>query len=131
MAHCAAIWQSQSHRTGPCHFTPPEGMRKIVLATPIAETSLTIEGIRVVADSGLQRTPRFDPGSGLTRLVTVPISRASADQRRGRAGRTAPGLCLRMWSGQMHSTLSATHRPEILEADLAGTRFGTGHLGCG
>ena len=99
---------------------PPEGLQKIVLATSIAETSLTIEGIRVVVDSGLQRTPRFDPRSGLTRLVTVPVSRASADQRRGRAGRTAPGLCLRLWSQQMHPTLTAAHRPEILEADLAG-----------
>ncbi len=98
----------------------PEKRRKIVLATSIAETSLTIEGIRVVVDSGLQRTPRFDPRSGLTRLVTVPVSRASADQRRGRAGRTAPGLCFRLWSEQMHGTLAATHRPEILEADLSG-----------
>ena len=99
---------------------PPESLRKIVLATSIAETSLTIEGIRVVVDSGLQRRPRFDPRSGLTRLVTVPASRASADQRRGRAGRTAPGLCLRLWSEQMHGTLAPTHRPEIVEADLSG-----------
>jgi ATP-dependent helicase HrpB len=99
---------------------PPEGKRKIVLATSIAETSLTIEGIRVVVDSGLQRTPRFDPRSGLTRLVTIPVSRASADQRRGRAGRTGPGVCLRLWSHQMHPTLPAAHRPEILEADLTG-----------
>ena len=98
---------------------PPEGLQKIVLATSIAETSLTIEGIRVVVDSGLQRTPRFDPRSGLTRLVTVPVSRASADQRQGRAGRTGPGVCLRLWSRQMHSTLATAHRPEILEADLA------------
>ncbi len=96
-----------------------EGKRKIVLATSIAETSLTILGIRVVVDSGLKRTPRFDPRSGLTRLVTLPVSRQSADQRRGRAGRTAPGLCLRLWSEQMHGTLAATHRPEILEADLS------------
>ena len=99
---------------------PPKGWRKIVLATSIAETSLTIEGIRVVVDSGLQRTPRFDPRSGLTRLVTVPVSRASADQRRGRAGRTGPGVCLRLWSHEMHRALPAAHRPEILEADLAG-----------
>lgn len=98
----------------------PENRRKIVLATSIAETSLTIEGIRVVVDCGLQRTPRFDPRSGLTRLVTVPVSHASADQRRGRAGRTAPGICLRLWSEQMHGTLAATHRPEILDADLSG-----------
>jgi len=99
---------------------PPEGRRKIVLATSIAETSLTIEGIRVVVDSGLQRVPRFDVRSGLTRLVTVPVSRASADQRRGRAGRMGPGICLRLWSQTMHPSLTAAHRPEILEADLAG-----------
>jgi ATP-dependent helicase HrpB len=99
---------------------PPDGTRKIVLATSIAETSLTIEDIRVVVDSGLQRVPRFDVRSGLTRLVTLPVSRASADQRRGRAGRTGPGVCLRLWSRSMHHTLPAAHRPEILEADLAG-----------
>jgi ATP-dependent helicase HrpB len=98
----------------------PDGRRKIVLATSIAETSLTIEGIRVVVDSGLQRIPRFEVRSGLTRLVTVPVSRASADQRRGRAGRTGPGVCLRLWSRGMHHTLIPAHRPEILEADLAG-----------
>jgi len=99
---------------------PPEGKRKIVLATSIAETSLTIEGIRVVIDSGLSRVPRFDIRSGLTRLTTVPVSRASADQRRGRAGRTGPGICLRLWSENVHQGLPAAHRPEILEADLAG-----------
>jgi ATP-dependent helicase HrpB len=98
----------------------PDGNRKIVLATSIAETSLTIEGIRVVVDSGLQRVPRFDVRSGLTRLVTVSVSRASADQRRGRAGRIGPGICLRLWSHRIHHTLPAAHRPEILEADLAG-----------
>ena len=97
----------------------PAGRRKIVLATSIAETSLTIEDIRVVVDSGLQRVPRFEMRSGLTRLVTVPVSRASADQRRGRAGRIGPGVCLRLWSRQMHHTLIPAHRPEILEADLA------------
>jgi ATP-dependent helicase HrpB len=99
---------------------PPDGKRKIVLATSIAETSLTIEDIRVVVDSGLQRVPRFDVRSGMTRLVTLPVSRASADQRRGRSGRTGPGVCLRLWSRRMHHTLPAAHRPEILEADLAG-----------
>jgi ATP-dependent helicase HrpB len=98
----------------------PAGRRKIVLATSIAETSLTIEDIRVVVDSGLQRVPRFEMRSGLTRLVTVPVSRASADQRRGRAGRIGPGVCLRLWSRKMHHTLIPAHRPEILEADLAG-----------
>jgi ATP-dependent helicase HrpB len=98
----------------------PAGRRKIVLATAIAETSLTIEGIRVVVDSGLQRLPRFDARSGLTRLVTVPVSRAAADQRRGRAGRTQPGVCFRLWSRQIHAALQPAHRPEILEADLTG-----------
>jgi len=98
----------------------PAGHRKIVLATSIAETSLTIEDIRVVVDSGLQRVPRFETGSGLTRLVTLPVSQASADQRRGRAGRIGPGVCLRLWSREMHHTLIPAHRPEILEADLAG-----------
>jgi ATP-dependent helicase HrpB len=99
---------------------PPDGKRKIVLATSIAETSLTIEDIRMVVDSGLQRVPRFDVRSGMTRLVTLPVSQASADQRRGRAGRTGPGICLRLWSRRMHHTLPAALRPEILETDLAG-----------
>ena len=75
-----------------------DGRRKVVLATSIAETSLTIEGVRIVVDAGLMRLPRFDPGTGMTRLVTLPVSRASADQRRGRAGRLGPGLCWRLWS---------------------------------
>src|SRR5690606_3163017 len=75
----------------------PPGTRKVVLATSIAETSLTIEGVRVVVDGGLARVPRFSPRSGMTRLETVRVSRASADQRRGRAGRVAPGVCYRLW----------------------------------
>ena len=98
---------------------PPDGRRKIVLATSIAETSLTIEGIRVVVDSGLQRTPRFDPRTGMTRLATLPVSKASADQRRGRAGRLGPGICYRLWGREIHSTLAPSNRPEILETDLA------------
>jgi ATP-dependent helicase HrpB len=98
----------------------PAGRHKIVLATSIAETSLTIEGIGVVVDSGLQRLPRFDPVSGMTRLVTVPVSRASADQRRGRAGRLGPGICYRLWREAAEHTLAAGNRPEILDADLAG-----------
>jgi ATP-dependent helicase HrpB len=98
---------------------PPEGKRKIVLATSIAETSLTIEGIRVVVDAGLQRLPRMDLQSGLTRLVTRPVSKASADQRRGRAGRMEPGICLRLWSRHAHAALALVSRPEICEADLA------------
>lgn len=92
------------------------GRRKVVLASSIAETSLTIEGVRVVVDAGLARVPRFDPVSGLTRLVTVRVSRASADQRRGRAGRTAPGVCFRLWSAS--ERLEAQIVPEILQADL-------------
>jgi ATP-dependent helicase HrpB len=99
---------------------PPSGRHKIVLATSIAETSLTIEGIGVVVDSGLQRTSRFDPVSGMSRLVTQPVSQASADQRRGRAGRLGPGICYRLWSEAAHPTLPAYQRPEILDADLAG-----------
>ena len=99
---------------------PQKGKRKIVLATSIAETSLTIEGIRVVVDAGLQRLPRMDLRSGLTRLVTRPVSKASADQRRGRAGRLEPGICLRLWSRHAHAALPPVSRPEIYEADLAG-----------
>jgi ATP-dependent helicase HrpB len=97
----------------------PAGTRKVVLATSIAETSLTIEGVRVVVDAGLARVPKFSPGSGMTRLVTVRVSRASADQRRGRAGRTAPGLCYRLWAAQEDHHLLPRSTPEILEADLA------------
>jgi ATP-dependent helicase HrpB len=93
--------------------------RKIVLATNIAETSLTIEGVRVVVDSGLARRARFDPATGMSGLETVRISRASADQRRGRAGRLGPGVCYRLWSETEHAALAAQTAPEILEADLA------------
>jgi ATP-dependent helicase HrpB len=97
----------------------PKGMRKIVLATSIAETSLTIDGIRVVVDSGFAREPRFDPATGLTRLETVRVSQASADQRRGRAGRTAPGVCYRLWPEAATKGLAPRAMPEILQADLA------------
>ena len=95
------------------------GRRKVVLATPIAETSLTIEGVRVVIDSGLCREPAFDPVSGLTRLHTRRISRAAAEQRAGRAGRTEPGVCYRLWSADQHAQLAAQSPAEILQADLA------------
>ena len=95
------------------------GMRKIVLATSIAETSLTIEGITTVVDSGQSRVPKFDPRSGLTRLETVRVTRDAADQRAGRAGRLAPGTCYRLWAESANHTLQATRQPEILEADLA------------
>ncbi|MBZ6076693.1 ATP-dependent helicase HrpB [Microvirga puerhi] len=95
------------------------GRRKVVLATSIAETSLTIEGVRVVVDSGLARVPVYEPGIGLTRLETVRVSRAAADQRRGRAGRTEPGICYRLWEEAATGALEAFARPEILSADLA------------
>ncbi len=97
----------------------PPGTRKVVLSTSIAETSLTIEGVRVVIDSGLMRVPRFSPTSGMTRLDTVRVSRASADQRRGRAGRIAPGVCYRLWAEHEQHGLLAHRPPEIMEADLA------------
>lgn len=95
------------------------GERKIVLATTIAETSLTVEGIRIVIDSGLKRVPRFSPRTGMTRLETAKVSKASADQRRGRAGRLAPGVCFRLWTEQEDRMLIPQQAPEIMEADLA------------
>ncbi len=100
-------------------ITPaPAGKRKIVLASAIAETSLTIEGIGVVIDSGFMRVPRFDIRSGMTRLITLPVTRASADQRRGRAGRTGPGICYRLWSRFEHDALRPENEPEIKNADM-------------
>ena len=99
----------------------PPGRRKVVLATPIAETSLTIEGVRVVVDGGFCRQLVFDPQNALSRLETVRISRDMADQRSGRAGRVAPGVCYRLWSPATEARMAATRLPEILEADLAGT----------
>ena len=97
----------------------PKGLRKVVLATSIAETSITIEGVRVVIDSGLARVPRFEPDVGVTRLETVRVSRAAADQRRGRAGRTEPGVCYRLWDEPQTQSLPAFAEPEIRSADLA------------
>jgi ATP-dependent helicase HrpB len=98
---------------------PIPGRRKVVLATSIAETSLTIEGVTLVVDGGLMRVPRFDPNGGMTRLVTLPLAKSSAEQRRGRAGRLQPGHCYRLWSEAEHRSLPAFPSPEILEADLA------------
>lgn len=101
-------------------IAPPQpGRRKVVLATAIAETSLTIEGVRVVVDAGLARVVRFDPRSGMSRLVTERVSLAGAEQRRGRAGRLCPGVCYRLWTEAEHGALRPFARPEILEADLA------------
>ncbi len=107
----------------------PAGRRKIVLATSIAETSLTIEGVRVVIDCGLARRPRYEPDVGLTRLETVRVSRASADQRRGRAGRTERGICYRLWDEPQTASLEPSNRPEILAADLAGFVLDLAHWG--
>ena len=97
----------------------PEGRRKVVLATSIAETSLTIEGVSIVIDSGYARVPRFDPRSGFTRLETIRVTRDAADQRAGRAGRLGPGKCYRLWSQPTQQNLVAGRTPEIVEADLA------------
>ncbi|MCW3084742.1 MAG: hrpB [Bacteroidetes bacterium] len=97
----------------------PQGKRKVVLSTSIAETSLTIEGITTIIDSGLSRVPVFEARSGLTKLETVKVTKDAADQRAGRAGRLGPGVCYRLWSEASHIHLNATRKPEILEADLA------------
>ncbi len=98
---------------------PPPGVRKVVLATTIAETSLTIEGVRVVVDCGFKRAPRFDARRGMTQLMTVRVSRAAAEQRRGRAGRLEPGVCYRLWTAPEDRGLKAFDEPEMLQADLA------------
>ena len=97
----------------------PPGVRKVVLSTSVAETSLTVAGVRVVIDCGLSRVPRYDASAGLTRLHTVRVSRASADQRRGRAGRTAPGVSYRLWDQHEDHALLPSTRPEIVDADLS------------
>ena len=98
----------------------PGPRRKVVLATSIAETSLTVPGVRIVVDGGFRRTPRLDPATGLARLVTVRISKAAAEQRAGRAGRTAPGVAIRLWSEALHRGLAPQDRPAILEEELSG-----------
>ena len=98
----------------------PSDQRKVVLATSIAETSLTVPGVRIVVDGGFRRAPRLDPATGLSRLVTLRISRAAAEQRAGRAGRTAPGVAIRLWTEALHRGLAQQDRAEILEAELSG-----------
>ncbi|QAY65695.1 ATP-dependent helicase HrpB [Paenibacillus protaetiae] len=104
---------AQQEAIAPCE----PGRRKVVLSTAIAESSLTVEGVRIVVDSGLMRVPRFSPRTGMSRLETIPVSQASADQRRGRAGRTAEGVCYRLWTE--HERLKPFTAPEIQDADLA------------
>ncbi len=111
-------------------ITPaPKGHRKVVLATSIAETSLTIEGVRIVVDCGLARVPRYEPDIGLTRLETVRAARAAVDQRRGRAGRTEPGVCYRLWDEPQTASLEAYTRPEILSSDLSSLLLDLAHWG--
>lgn len=105
------------------------GKRKVVLSTSIAETSITIDGVRVVIDSGLQRLPVFEASTGITRLETVRVSRASADQRAGRAGRTEPGIAIRLWHAGQTAALPAFTPPEILSSDLSGLALDLAHWG--
>jgi ATP-dependent helicase HrpB len=117
----APLYGNLDRRAQDAAIQPAEpGRRKIVLATAIAETSITIDGVRIVVDSGLARVPKSEPSTGLTRLETVRVSRAAADQRAGRAGRTGPGIAIRLWRAEQTSSLSAYAAPEILEADLSG-----------
>ena len=119
---------SQKEQDAAIKPTEP-GKRKIVLATSIAETSITIDGVRVVIDSGLQRLPVFEPSTGMTRLETVKVSRASADQRAGRAGRTEPGIAIRLWHAGQTAALPAFTPPQILASDLSGLALDLAHWG--
>ncbi|MBN7806369.1 ATP-dependent helicase HrpB [Agrobacterium rosae] len=119
---------SQKEQDAAIKPTEP-GKRKIVLATSIAETSITIDGVRVVIDSGLQRLPVFEPSTGMTRLETVKVSRASADQRAGRAGRTEPGIAIRLWHAGQTAALPAFTPPQILASDLSGLVLDLAHWG--
>lgn len=119
-AHIAPLHGDLPQASQDAAIAPAQpGTRKIVLATSIAETSLTIDGVRVVIDAGQLRVPRFDPRSGLTRLETIRVTQDSADQRRGRAGRLEPGICYRLWTEKEQASLAARRPPEILDADLA------------
>jgi ATP-dependent helicase HrpB len=116
----APLYGTLNRREQDRAITPaPFGTRKVVIATNIAETSLTIDGVTVVIDSGVHREPRFNSGSGMTQLVTAPISQASAKQRTGRAGRTAPGISIRLWSQQSHGSRITFQKPEIISAELS------------
>ena len=126
----APLYASMDRRAQDAAVIPAQpGRRKVVLATSIAETSLTIEGVRVVVDSGLARVPRYEPALGLTRLETQRVSRAAANQRRGRAGRTEPGLCYRLWEEAGTGALEPFARPAILSADLSGLLLDCAHWG--
>ena len=119
-AEILPLYGAMDFRAQRAALSPPGARRRIVLATAIAETSLTIPGVRVVVDAGRARRARFDPASGMSRLVTERVSRAEAEQRRGRAGRTAPGVCYPMWARAEDGALPAFAPPEIATADLTG-----------
>lgn len=126
----APLYGNLSQREQDAAIRPArDGTRKIVLATSIAETSITIDGVRIVIDSGLQRLPVFEPSTGMTRLETVRVSRASADQRAGRAGRTEPGIAIRLWHEGQNSALPAFTPPQIMESDLSGLILDLAHWG--
>jgi ATP-dependent helicase HrpB len=118
--HIAPLFGNLDARAQDAAIQPAKaGRRKVVLATAIAETSITIDGVRIVVDSGLSRVPRYEPATGLTRLETVRVARASADQRAGRAGRTEPGVAIRLWRAEQTASLPAFAAPEIFQADLS------------
>jgi len=121
----ALPWNEQTDAVAPS----PAGRRKVVLATTIAETSLTIDGVRIVVDCGQKRVSRFDPARGMSQLVTVPVSRASAEQRRGRAGRLGPGVCYRLWTAPEERALAAYDAPEMQLADLSPLALDLAHWG--
>ncbi|MBB3946563.1 ATP-dependent helicase HrpB [Rhizobium skierniewicense] len=128
--HVIPLYGNLPQREQDAAIRPTEpGQRKIVLATSIAETSITIDGVRVVIDSGLQRLPVFEPSTGMTRLETVKVSRASADQRAGRAGRTEPGIAIRLWHAGQTAALPAFTPPQILASDLSGLALDLAHWG--
>lgn len=128
--HVIPLYGNLPQRKQDAAIRPTEpGQRKIVLATSIAETSITIDGVRVVIDSGLQRLPVFEPSTGMTRLETVKVSRASADQRAGRAGRTEPGIAIRLWHAGQTAALPAFTPPQILASDLSGLALDLAHWG--
>ncbi len=128
-AGAAAAWRAAAGRAG-SGAAPAEG-RRVVLATSIAETSLTVPGVRIVVDGGWRRAPRLDAATGLTRLATLRISRAAADQRAGRAGREAPGVAIRLWTAALHRGLAAFDRPEILRGRAVRAGAGLRRLGRG
>ncbi len=124
---CGALGSAEQDKV----FTPhPEHIRRVILATSIAETSITIPGVKIVIDSGLMRVPRFSPAAGMNHLETLKVTKAGAEQRKGRAGRTSPGVCIRLWSGFEQNQLLPFPQPEILSSDLAPAMLELVKWGC-